>query len=90
MRQALKLVSERGHLVGEDHPNAKLDWSEIELMRALHDEGLPMTLIAKKFERPWSTVRDVCRYLTWTDLPVRPARCGQRTELRALPAAAYQ
>lgn len=73
-----RLVSIGGHLVGEDHPNARLNWGEVELMRQLHDEGLSMMEISRKFERPWSTVRDVCQYLTWTELPVRPARHAPR------------
>ena len=74
----VRLVSAAGHLVGEDHPNAKLNWAEVELMRACHDAGLSVAEIARKFERPWSTVRDVCEYLTWTELPVRKARHAPR------------
>ncbi|MGE0290228.1 MAG: hypothetical protein AB7P16_28435 [Bradyrhizobium sp.] len=73
-RATLRLVTEAGHLVGEDHPNAKLNWADVELMRQLHDDGLTVAEISRKFEQPWSTVRDVCRYLTWTELPVRKAR----------------
>lgn len=72
--QQIVYVSLQGHLVGEDHPNAKLNWHDVELMRQLHDEGLSMMAIARKFELPWSTVRDVCRYLTWCEQPVRPIR----------------
>lgn len=67
-------VSLQGHLVGEDHPNAKLNWHEVELMRTLHDDGMSLMEICRKFVRPWSTVRDACCYVTWCDKPVQPAK----------------
>lgn len=61
-------------LHGEDHPRAVLDWTEVELMRQCHDAGLPVLQIAKKFERPRRTVRNVLEYRTWTTPPAAVAR----------------
>lgn len=71
-------VTAAGARAGEDHPMAKLTWSEVELMRQCHEAGLSMRAIAEKFERPWSTVRDACQYITWGELPTRPARTARR------------
>lgn len=49
---------------GEAHPAAYLTDHDVELMRQLHDEGLRLVDIARKFCAPWSTVRDICTYRT--------------------------
>lgn len=57
---------------GEDHPNSKLTWGEVDLMRQLHEEyGLSAAEIARKLECPWSTVRDVVYYRAWLHYPAR-------------------
>ena len=38
-------------------------------MRQLRDEGMTQMLIAEKFERPRSTVRNVVNYLCWVEPP---------------------
>ncbi|MCC6194739.1 MAG: hypothetical protein IT518_09765 [Burkholderiales bacterium] len=56
---------------GETHGRAVLTWDEVELMRQCHDAGMPVLRIAKKFERPRRTVRNVLDYNTWTEAPPR-------------------
>lgn len=55
-----------GHRVGESHHRARAPDNDVELARALRDEGLSYRAIAEKFETsPW-TVRDWCTYRTRT------------------------
>lgn len=56
--------SPSGHRCGESHPRAKLTNADVDLVRALHDEGLGYKRIAEKFEAPKSTIRDICKCLT--------------------------
>jgi hypothetical protein len=56
---------------GEDHPRARLTWDQVELMRDCADAGLTALQIARKFELPRRTVRNVLDYLTWTSAPPR-------------------
>lgn len=63
---------------GEDHPRASLTFDEVELMRQCHDAGMPVLRIAKKFERPRRTVRDVVEYSTWTEAPPRRSAAAGR------------
>lgn len=55
-----------GWATGEDHHRARLTWGDVELMRALHDAGVSMAEVARKFETPYRTTTDVLRYRTWT------------------------
>jgi len=49
--------------VGERHHRASLSDHDIEMMRVLHeDHGIGYKALAKKFEAPRETVRDVCLY----------------------------
>ncbi len=59
---------------GENHPRARLTWDDVELMRALHDEGVPVLAIANKFEVPRRTVRNVVEYNVWRGPPPRQAQ----------------
>lgn len=43
-------VNEKGYRIGEDHPHAKLSDEDVELVRALRDEGLSYGEIVKKFD----------------------------------------
>lgn len=47
---------------GENHPQAKLTDHEVELLRQMHDEGYGYKRLAKMFETPVRTVRDICNY----------------------------
>lgn len=49
---------------GENHPEAKLTDHEVELIRQFHeDEGYGYKRLAKKFETPIRTIRDICNYV---------------------------
>jgi hypothetical protein len=76
--RAVRYVTESGHLVGEDHPNARLTWELVERMRQAHDAGASMMAIARQEALPWSTVRDALQYRTWTEFATRPVRCPRR------------
>ena len=53
--------------VGERHHRARLTDHDVELVRTLHEEhGLGYKSLARKFDAPVSTVRDVCKYLRRT------------------------
>lgn len=57
--------SASGRRIGESHPRAVLLDHEVEMMRELHEaEGFGYRRLAKKFEVPRDTVRDICRYRT--------------------------
>lgn len=48
---------------GQAHPRAVLTDHEVDLMRMLHEiEGWGYKRLAKKFEVPKRTVRDICNY----------------------------
>jgi len=52
----------KGRRTGEDHPNAVLTDSEVELMRQLRESGKTWDWLVQKFEVPKRTVRDICAY----------------------------
>jgi len=48
---------------GENHPRATLSDHDVALARALHEEhGIGVKTIARKFETPHRTMRDICAY----------------------------
>lgn len=47
---------------GEDHPNARLTSSEVELIRQLHAEGMTYRTLAWKFEVSRHCIGRICRY----------------------------
>lgn len=49
---------------GENHPKAKLTDHEVELMRQLHEENVGYKKLAKIFEVPIGTCRNICKYMT--------------------------
>ncbi len=51
--------SERGHLVGESHPRAKLSNRDVELLLVLRREGWGYARLAVKFEISKRHVRDL-------------------------------
>jgi len=56
-----------GHRVGESHPRADLSSDDIALIRTLHeDHQIGYGTLGKKFEKPRSTIRNICNYTTRT------------------------
>lgn len=55
-----------GHRVGECHGRAVLSDEDIPLIRELHEppNNLGYGTLAKKFDAPKSTIRDICKYIT--------------------------
>tara|TARA_R110001592_G_scaffold111372_6_gene308500 strand:+ start:17864 stop:18058 length:195 start_codon:yes stop_codon:yes gene_type:complete len=56
-----------GHPTGQHHHRAKLTTEQVQAMRA---EYIPyvngLTKLARKYQCPRSTVRDICNYMTRT------------------------
>ena len=76
--QNLVAVNEKGHRIGESHHRAKLSDHDVDLIRALRDEGLTYASIAKKFDVSKETIADIVkcrsRYQVadrWKPLPVK-------------------
>lgn len=61
-RRRMVAVNDRGHIIGEDHPMARLSDEDVALMRALHDEGLSSAMIARKFEVDRRTAHSIITY----------------------------
>ena len=53
------------HLRGEDHKLAQTCEEDVRLIRELYNDGMFMTVIARKFELSYSTVYDICKEKTW-------------------------
>ena len=49
-------------LFNEYHPQCKYSSKDVELIRQLHDEGISVCEIARKFEIPHQTVSDYIRF----------------------------
>ncbi len=47
---------------GENHWAAKVSDEDVELCRRLHEDGMPVKLIARKMEMQWSHVRNIIYY----------------------------
>jgi len=69
-------VNERGLLIGEDHPRARLTDGEVELIRLLHEEGMSYTVLAEKFEVSKWAVGRICRYERRAQPPAAFKRVG--------------
>lgn len=56
-------VTEKGHRAGETHPCAKLTDEQVDLIREQHDQGIGYRRLARMFDTPKSTIRDIvlCR-----------------------------
>ncbi len=63
MVRSLVKKRKRGYRRGDGHHNATLSDHEIELIRQLRDEGMPLTLLAAKFRVSKGYMSKVCRYL---------------------------
>lgn len=53
-------VNDRGHVVGQDHHRARLTDHEVELVRALRDEGMQLAEIGEKFDIDRRTAARYC------------------------------
>ncbi|EOA2966348.1 TPA: hypothetical protein ACGIZ8_002844 [Yersinia enterocolitica] len=63
-------------IVGECNRNAKFSDHDVELCRALYDEGIKPRLIAEKMEIPVASVYKITHYRTRrTPTPTMPAGC---------------
>jgi len=51
-----------GDRVGDSNPRAKYSDAEVEVMRQLREEGMPVREIAEKFECTKGYVSKVCNY----------------------------
>lgn len=70
-------VNDLGLRIGEDHANAKLTNTEVELLLELWDEGRGMSYrqLASKFDLSKSGVRKICKGQT---------RCQRATSYKAV------
>lgn len=74
-------VNESGRPVGESHWKSYLSDEDCELMRALYyDHGLGYKTIAKKFECPVRTARDIITYKTRAQVVVAYRRVTGETD----------
>lgn len=65
-------VNEQGRRVGESHKDARLSDHEIEVLREMHEvHGFGYRRLARIFELAVATVRDICKYRTRAQRPVR-------------------
>lgn len=64
-------VNERGLRLGEDHRNARLTNSEVDLLLALRDEGWSYQALADKFDLSKSGARKICKGQNRCQSPVR-------------------
>lgn len=55
-------VSETGHRIGEDHPNARYTDGEVEAVHRLRAAGWGYKRIAGTMEMPRRTVRDILAF----------------------------
>ena len=55
-------VNESGLRIGEDHQNAKLTNSDVDLIRSMHEDGISYKAIAEKFLVSKWAIGRICRY----------------------------
>ena len=58
-RRRLAQTNDRGHVIGQDHPGAKLKDHDVDLIRELLAEGMTCREAAEKFEVSIETVRSI-------------------------------
>lgn len=49
---------------GKNHPNHKYSADDVELVRALHDEGISIAEASRKMEVPYHAARDWVQHAT--------------------------
>ena len=65
-------LNEKNYRVGESHVHAVLTWDDVDLIRDLREDyGLTYRELAEKFEVSIWTIRDVVKYITWIEKPIR-------------------
>lgn len=69
-RNRMVAINDRGRVIGEDHHRAKLTAHDVELIRALGDEGMSQQQRAEKFEVSRRTIRDIDSGKNWSQLAV--------------------
>jgi DNA invertase Pin-like site-specific DNA recombinase len=62
VRTTGKTLRGNGWRCGESHHRAKVSDHDVELMRELHDDGMKVSEIARKFDCARSTVSDIVHY----------------------------
>lgn len=83
-RSVVVAHADSGRVTGQGHPRAKLTDADIDMIRALHEDGdspLGYRQIARKFEVSVRTVRSICAYK-------RRASTGMHHSTGAPPGAA--
>lgn len=86
-RRRVVAVNDRGHIIGEDHPMARLSDEDVSLIRTLHDEGLSMSIIARKFDVTRQYVHSVVRFRRRAETPMRyVVSVGKRRRRRRIGA----
>lgn len=70
-RTKLVTVDDRGHVVGESHPRAKLTDQEVGWALELREEGYSLGWLANKFEVSKSCMQKICAGKTRSTLVVR-------------------
>lgn len=81
-------VNERGYRLGQDHQHAKLTDAEAELIRELHEDGLPYYALAEKFGVSKSAIGKICRYerrvqsaVSWKTVEPKKALYGEKNAI---------
>ena len=64
-------VNERGLVIGEDHPSAKLTDADVDEVLALHELGLGYGRIAKKFDVTKGCVQKILTGRRRCQIPAR-------------------
>lgn len=78
MGRRIVALNDRGRLIGEGHPNAKLSDADIDLIFALREEGLTLSAIAAKFEVCKSCVHKILHGHRRAHTPVEWVPAGTR------------
>lgn len=81
-KRRMVALNDRGHIIGEDHPMARLSDEDVALMRALHDKGLSSAMIARKFECDRRTAHSIISYRRRAETPVRYVRAKVKRRVR--------
>lgn len=70
MRHGLRAINERGHLIGETHPRAKLTDRQVDELRDMYEEeSWSISHLAQWFGLSVSTVHSIVTYRTRAQTP---------------------
>lgn len=81
MARDLVAVNDRGRLIGESHPRAKLSDHEVDLIRELAEDGMSYQQIAEKFECSRSTVQAIVECRIRASTPDRYKQAAPRPDV---------